>query len=164
VGLCEWIWLCMDTEGCGLVDWLRIELAGGCGSEGITSGFPMNHGAGCRITMEGGLSCPLWVVLAPSGSWRCLLGTRFRSVGPDSTYVAWVPLGPREIYYGHGHYGPYSVNITNVNVTNIQVNRTVYKNIYVHNAVTVVHHDTFVKGKRVDVKVKQNPFLRRKSM
>jgi Family of unknown function (DUF6600)/FecR protein len=78
------------------------------------------------------------------------------------TYVAWVPLGPREIYYGHGHYGPYSVNVTNVNVTNIQVNRTVYKNIHVNNAVTVVHHDTFVKGKRVDVKVKQNPFLKEK--
>jgi Family of unknown function (DUF6600)/FecR protein len=78
------------------------------------------------------------------------------------TYVAWVPLGPREIYYGHGHYGPYSVNITNVNVTNIQVNRTVYKNIQVNNAVTVVHHDTFVKGKHVDVKVKENPFLREK--
>jgi hypothetical protein len=76
------------------------------------------------------------------------------------TYVAWVPLGPRETYYGHGYYGPYSVNITNVNVTNIQVNRTVYKNINVHNAVTVVHHDTFVKGKQVDVKVKENPFLR----
>jgi hypothetical protein len=76
------------------------------------------------------------------------------------TYVAWVPLGPKEIYYGHGHYGPHSVNITNVNITNIQVNRTVYKNIHVHNAVTVVHHDTFVKGKHVDVKVKENPFLK----
>jgi hypothetical protein len=78
------------------------------------------------------------------------------------TYVAWVPLGPREIYYGHGHYGPYSVNITNVNITNIQVNKTAYKNIQVRNAVTVVHHDTFVKGKYVDVKVKENPFLKQK--
>lgn len=78
------------------------------------------------------------------------------------TYVAWVPLGPREIYYGHGHYGPHSVNITNVNITNIQVNKTAYKNIQVRNAVTVVHHDTFVKGKHVDVKVKENPFLKEK--
>jgi hypothetical protein len=78
------------------------------------------------------------------------------------TYVAWVPLGPREIYYGHGHYGPYSVNITNVNITNIQVNKTAYKNIQVRNAVTVVHHDTFVKGKHVDVKVMENPFLKEK--
>jgi Family of unknown function (DUF6600)/FecR protein len=78
------------------------------------------------------------------------------------TYVAWVPLGPREIYYGHGHYGPYSVNVTNVNVTNIHVNRTAYKNIQVNNAVTVVHHDTFVKGTHVDVKVRENPFLKEK--
>jgi hypothetical protein len=78
------------------------------------------------------------------------------------TYVAWVPLGPREIYYGHGHYGPHSVNITNVNITNIQVNKTVYKNIRVRDAVTVVHHDTFVKGRHVDVKVKENPFLKEK--
>jgi hypothetical protein len=74
------------------------------------------------------------------------------------TYVAWVPLAPREIYYGRGYYGPYSVNITKVNVTNIQVNRIVYKNVNVSNAVTVVHHDTFVTGKHVDVHVKENPF------
>lgn len=78
------------------------------------------------------------------------------------TYVAWVPLGPREIYYGRGHYGSHSVNITNVNVTNIQVDKTVYKNIQVNNAVTVVRHDTFVKGKHVDVKVTENPFLKEK--
>jgi hypothetical protein len=78
------------------------------------------------------------------------------------TYVAWVPLGPREIYYGHGYYGPYSVNITNVNITNIHVNKATYKNINVKNAVTVVHHDTFVKGKRMDVKLKENPFLKDK--
>jgi hypothetical protein len=70
-----------------------------------------------------------------------------------------VPLAPREIYYGRGHYGPHSVNITKVNVTNIKV---VYRNVHVYNAVTVVHHDTFVKGKHVDVKVKENPFLKEK--
>jgi hypothetical protein len=78
------------------------------------------------------------------------------------TYVAWVPLGPRETYYGHGHYGPYSVNITNVNITNIHVDKRTYKNINVHNAVTVVHHDTFVKGKKMDMKLKENPFLKDK--
>lgn len=78
------------------------------------------------------------------------------------TYVAWVPLGPREIYYGRGYYGPHSVNITNVNVTNIKVNKTVYKNIHIHNAVTVVHHDNFVKGKHVDVRIRENPFLKEK--
>ena len=75
------------------------------------------------------------------------------------TYVAWVPLAPGEIYYGHGHYGPHSVNITNINITNIQVTKIVYKNVHIQNAVTVVHHDTFVGRKHVDVKIKENPFL-----
>jgi hypothetical protein len=76
------------------------------------------------------------------------------------THVAWVPLAPREIYYGHGYYGPHSVNITRINMTNIQTNRIVYKNVDVNNAVTVVNHDTFVTGRHVDVKVKGNPFLK----
>jgi hypothetical protein len=76
------------------------------------------------------------------------------------TYVSWVPLAPREIYYGHGSYGPYSVNITKVNVTNINVGKVVYKNVRATNAVTVIHRDTFVTGRRVDVKVQENPFLR----
>ena len=78
------------------------------------------------------------------------------------TYVSWVPLGPREVYYGRGHYGPHSVNITNVNVTNINVEKVVYKNVNVTNAVTVIHRDTFVTGKHVDVRVQENPFLREK--
>jgi len=78
------------------------------------------------------------------------------------TYVAWVPLAPREIYYGYGYYGPHSVNITNVNVTNINVTNVTYKNVYVNNAVTVVHHDTFVRGKQVHVDAKENPFVGRK--
>ena len=74
------------------------------------------------------------------------------------TYIAWVPLAPGEMYYGHGYYGPHSVNVTNVNVTNIHIEKTVYKNVHVHNAVTVVHHDTFVNGKHGDGKVTENPF------
>ncbi len=74
------------------------------------------------------------------------------------TYVAWVPLAPGETYYGHGYYGPNSVNIVNVNVNKIVVKK-VYKNVYVNNGVTVVHHDTFVKGRQVDYKVGRNPFL-----
>jgi hypothetical protein len=76
--------------------------------------------------------------------------------------VSWVPLAPGEIYYGHGYYGPHSVNITQINIKQINVQKVVYKNIHVTNAVTVVHHDTFVKGKQVEVKVKENPFLREK--
>ena len=78
------------------------------------------------------------------------------------THVSWVPLAPREIYYGHGYYGPHSVNITQINITHIDIHKVVYKNVHVHNAVTVVHHDTFVKGKHVDVKVRENPFLKEK--
>lgn len=77
------------------------------------------------------------------------------------TYVAWVPLAPRETYYGHGNYGPHSVNIINVNINTIVVKNR-YKNVYVTNGVTVVHHDNFVKGKNLDFKVSENPFLREK--
>jgi hypothetical protein len=76
------------------------------------------------------------------------------------THVSWVPLAPREIYYGYGHYGPHSVNLVNVNITTINVSKVVYRNIHVHNAVTVVHHDTFVHGRHVDVTVRENLFLR----
>ncbi len=78
------------------------------------------------------------------------------------TYVCWVPLAPGEIYYGYGYYGPYSVNIININITTINVKKIVYKNVHVHNAVTVVHHDTFVHGRHVEVKVRENPFLKEK--
>ncbi len=78
------------------------------------------------------------------------------------TYVSWVPLAPGEIYYGHGNYGPHSVNVTTVNITHIDVHKIVYKNVHVNNAVTVVHNDTFVKGKRVEVNPRENPFLKEK--
>ncbi|MCP8323173.1 MAG: FecR family protein [Candidatus Methylarchaceae archaeon HK02M2] len=77
------------------------------------------------------------------------------------TYVSWVPLAPSEMYYGHGYYGYHSVNITKVNIKNVIVTN-VYLNSKVAHAVTVVHHDNFVKG--VDVKVTNapaNPFLAR---
>jgi len=76
------------------------------------------------------------------------------------TYISWVPLGPGEIYYGYGYFGPHSVNIANINRMNIWIERVVYRNIYVPNAVTVVHHDTFIHGRYVDVKVSGNPFLK----
>lgn len=74
------------------------------------------------------------------------------------TYVSWVPLAPREIYYGHGYYGPYSINITNVNINRINVTN-VYVNAKVLNAVTVVNRGTFVTGRaeRV-VNAPRNPF------
>lgn len=73
-------------------------------------------------------------------------------------YISWVPLAPGEIYYGYGYYGPHSVNITQVK--HIDVHKVVYKNVHVHNAVTVVHRENFIKGRYEPVKVKENPFLR----
>ncbi len=75
------------------------------------------------------------------------------------TYVSWVPLAPREIYYGYGNYGRHSVNIVNVNINTIVV-KNVYRNVSVSNAVTVVHRDTFLKGKREDFRLRENPFLK----
>lgn len=77
------------------------------------------------------------------------------------TYISWVPLAPREIYYGHGNYGPHSVDLNHVDVRHVKV-KNVYRNVNVENSVTTVHHDTFVRGKHVDIKVKENPFLKEK--
>jgi len=77
------------------------------------------------------------------------------------TYVSWVPLAPGEIYYGYGYYGPHSVNITHIDIHKTVI-KNVYKNVYVNNGVTTIHHDTFIRGKHVDLKIKENPFLREK--
>lgn len=74
------------------------------------------------------------------------------------TYVSWVPLAPGEIYYGYGYYGRHSVNITNININTINVTN-VYRNANVANAFTIVHRDTFVTGRHVDVSVRGNPFV-----
>src|SRR5512141_2229284 len=57
-------------------------------------------------------------------------------------HVAWVPLAPRETYYGYGNYGRYSTNITNVNVNQVRVTN-VYRNVSVTNSITVVKQPTF---------------------
>ncbi|MDP2755061.1 MAG: FecR family protein [Nitrospirota bacterium] len=75
------------------------------------------------------------------------------------TFVAWVPLAPRELYYGYGYYGPNSVNIFNIDIHKTVI-PNVYKNAFLSNAVTTIHRDTFLRGKPVDVKIKENPFLR----
>ena len=77
------------------------------------------------------------------------------------TYVSWVPLAPREIYYGHGHYGPHSVNVTKVNIKTVNITN-VYVNSRVTNAVTLVHRDTFLTGKHARVvNAPANPFTGR---
>lgn len=77
------------------------------------------------------------------------------------SYVAWVPLAPGELYYGYGYYGPGSINITTVNINTVMVNRT-YVNARVNNSVVVVQRDSFGTGRRVPVKIKENPFLERR--
>ena len=61
-------------------------------------------------------------------------------------HVAWVPLAPREVYYGHGNFGRYSTNITNVNINQVRVTN-VYRNVNVTNSITVVNQTTFVTGR-----------------
>jgi hypothetical protein len=136
----RWVWIAGDYV------WISYEPWGW---------VPYHYGRWAFIASSGWC----WV---PPARGAVFWGPGFVAWVRTPTHVAWVPLAPREIYYGRGHYGPHSVNITNVNITNIQVNQTTYKNIHVQNAVTVVHQDTFVKGKHVDVKVKENPFLKEK--
>jgi hypothetical protein len=47
-------------------------------------------------------------------------------------------------------------------VTNVHVDKVVYKNVKINNAVTTVNHDTFVRGKPAEAHVKENPFLTEK--
>jgi hypothetical protein len=52
------------------------------------------------------------------------------------TYVGWVPLAPREMYYSHRHWGgPHTVVVTNVNITQININVRNYA--YADHAVVV---------------------------
>jgi len=71
--------------------------------------------------------------------------------------VSWVPLAPREIYYGYGYYGPGSVN---VNVTRVTVVNNVYVNSRVNNGVVVVNRNGFLMGdtKRMPISQGQDPF------
>jgi hypothetical protein len=78
------------------------------------------------------------------------------------TYISWVPLAPREMYYGHGNYGHYSVNIRTVNINTSTANNIIYRNIHVNNAVTTLHHDTFVSGRPINVAVKENLLMKEK--
>ncbi|MCI0469927.1 MAG: hypothetical protein L0Y62_07710, partial [Nitrospirae bacterium] len=76
-------------------------------------------------------------------------------------YVSWVPLAPGEVYHGYGHYGANSVNIINININKTEI-KTVYKNVHINNAVTIVHRDAFLKGNHARVKINANPFLSEK--
>lgn len=76
------------------------------------------------------------------------------------TYVAWVPLAPGEIYYGYGYYGPHSVNIINIDIHKVVIKE--YRHAHIRDAITIVHRDTFLKGRPVEIKVHENPFVAHK--
>jgi len=77
-------------------------------------------------------------------------------------HVAWVPLAPREVYYGYGNYGPNSVDIRKRNIREINITKITYRNVRVNNSVTVINNNTFVTGRREAVNIKENPFLTEK--
>ena len=77
-------------------------------------------------------------------------------------HVAWVPLAPRETYYGHGNFGPHSVDIRTRDHRQINVTNITYRNVQVNNSVTIINHNTFVTGRQETVNVKQNVFLTEK--
>jgi hypothetical protein len=74
------------------------------------------------------------------------------------SFVAWVPLAPGEIYYGYGYFGPWSRNITTINVNTSAVNWR-YRNADARNAVVTVQRETFGTGRRIPVKIDENPFI-----
>ena len=77
-------------------------------------------------------------------------------------HVAWVPLAPREVYYGYGNFGPHSVDIRKRDNRQINVTNITYRNVQVNNSVTIINHNTFVTGRQETVNVKQNVFLTEK--
>ena len=77
-------------------------------------------------------------------------------------HVAWVPLAPREVYYGYGNYGPNSVDIRRRNIREINITNITYRNVQVNNSVTVINNNTFVTGRREAAQIKENPFLTEK--
>jgi len=76
------------------------------------------------------------------------------------TSVSWVPLAPGDTYYGHGNYGPGSVNINTITINKIIDGRH-YRNVDARNAVTSLHRETFFHGKKSDFRVRENPFRQR---
>ncbi|HEY2989878.1 MAG TPA: DUF6600 domain-containing protein [Candidatus Binatia bacterium] len=77
-------------------------------------------------------------------------------------HVAWVPLAPRETYYGYGNFGPHSVDIRRPDSRQINVTNITYRNVQVNNSVTIINHNTFVTGRQETVNIKQNVFLTEK--
>lgn len=75
------------------------------------------------------------------------------------THVAWVPLAPRETYYGRGNRGPYTVNVTQINTQRTVINNNAFRNVRVTNAVTTLHRDAFLGSRTTGPRIKENLFL-----
>jgi hypothetical protein len=60
------------------------------------------------------------------------------------SYIGWTPLAPGELFYGYGHYGRHSVNITN---TNVNTSTIAYRNRTFNGGLTVLPHNDFLKGR-----------------
>ncbi len=61
--------------------------------------------------------------------------------------VAWVPLAPGEVYYGHRRSDHWNIAV------NQPVSRFEFRNVRVRNGVTVINRDAFVSGRRGDVRI-----------
>jgi hypothetical protein len=75
----------------------------------------------------------------------------------SSSHVSWVPLAPGEIYYGRRDYGPQSVNINRVR---IDIQKSIYINAQVKDAVVTVPKDSFYRKNLAKVNQAENPFLK----
>jgi hypothetical protein len=95
----------------------------------------------------------------PPGRGSAYWGPGYVGWVQTPTYVAWVPLAPRETYYGRGMRGPNTVNVTQINVRTTVINNNAYRNIRVANAVTTLHTDAFLGSRTTAPRVKGNPFL-----
>jgi len=70
----------------------------------------------------------------------------------EGTYVGWVPLAPREMYYSHRNWGgPHTVVVTNVNIA--QINITVRNYAYANQAVVVNQNNFYRVNNYRDVRV-----------
>ena len=127
------------------------------------SGYPLSPGDGRLIITAGG---PMLPVSGGFGSRRrgakSTGGRGYVGWVRTRDQVAWVPLAPREVYYGYGNYGPNSVDIRNRNIREINITNITYRNVQVNNSVTVINNNTFVTGRREAVNIKENPFLTEK--
>jgi len=70
----------------------------------------------------------------------------------EGTYVGWVPLAPREMYYSHRNWGgPHTVVVTNVNIA--QINITVRNYAYANQAIVVNQNNFYRVNNYRDVRV-----------